>query len=77
MKQASMTALLVAAAAGPMSQPVPAAAQDRFLARLKLPTGQTVVVAEGDDAARSISSFSVRLHRAAPAQDQTAFFPAG
>jgi Periplasmic lysozyme inhibitor of I-type lysozyme len=51
--------------------------QDRFLAKLALPTGQTVVVAEGDFEARSIGSFSVRLYDAAPTPDETTFFRSG
>jgi Periplasmic lysozyme inhibitor of I-type lysozyme len=51
--------------------------QDRFLAKLALPTGQTVVVAEGDFEARSIGSFSVRLYDAAPIPDETTFFTSG
>ena len=44
-----------------LSTAVSAAAEERFVAKLQLPTGQTVVVAEGDFEARSIGSFSVRL----------------
>ena len=51
--------------------------QDRFLAKLVLPTGQTIVVAEGDFEARSIGSFSVRLYDAAPIPDETTFFTSG
>ena len=47
-----------------------AVAQDRFIAKLALPTGQTVVVAEGEFEARSIGSFSVRLYDAAPIPDE-------
>ncbi|WP_310600111.1 PliI family lysozyme inhibitor of I-type lysozyme [Desulfobulbus sp.] len=57
--------------------PLLAAAQDRFVAKVKLPTGQTAVVAEGDFEARSLGSFSVRLYEAAPAPDETTFFIAG
>ncbi|MDR2551213.1 MAG: PliI family lysozyme inhibitor of I-type lysozyme [Desulfobulbus sp.] len=57
--------------------PLLAAAPDRFVAKLKLPTGQTAVVAEGDFEARSLGSFSVRLYEAAPAPDETTFFIAG
>jgi hypothetical protein len=56
---------------------VHAAAQDRFLSKLTLPTGKTVVVAEGDFEARSIGSFSVRLYEAAAAPDETTFFVSG
>lgn len=54
-----------------------AAAQDRFVSRLKHPTGKTVVVAEGDFEARSVGSFSVRLYDAAAASDETTFFTSG
>ncbi|MBR9858745.1 MAG: hypothetical protein GYB38_13660 [Gammaproteobacteria bacterium] len=45
--------------------------------KLTLPTGQTVVVAEGELEARSIGSFSVRLYQAAAAPDETTFFLSG
>lgn len=48
-----------------------------FMAKVKLPSGQTVVVAEGELEARSIGSFSVRLYDAAPTEDETTFFAAG
>jgi hypothetical protein len=54
-----------------------AAAQDRFVSRLTLPSGKTVVVAEGDFEARSTGSFSVRLYEAAAAPDETTFFTDG
>jgi hypothetical protein len=54
-----------------------AAGQDRFISKHKLPTGKTVVVAEGDFEARSIGSFSVRLYEVAVAPDETAFFTSG
>jgi hypothetical protein len=54
-----------------------ATAQDRFVSKLRLPTGETVVVAEGDFEARSIGSFSVRLYEAAVAPDDTTFFTSG
>jgi hypothetical protein len=50
---------------------------DRFITKLKLPTGQMIVVAEGELEARSIGSFSVRLYDAASAQDETTFFTSG
>ena len=56
---------------------VQAGAQDRFVSKLTLPTGKTVVVAEGDFEARSIGSFSVRLYEAAAAPDETTFFVSG
>lgn len=49
----------------------------RFITKLKLPTGQIIVVAEGDFEARSIGSFSARLYEAASAQDETTFFTSG
>ena len=60
-----------------LSAAVSAAAEERFVAKLQLPTGQTVVVAEGDFESRSIGSFSVRLYQAAEAADATTFFVAG
>ena len=54
-----------------------ATAQDRFVAKLALPTGETAVVAEGDFEARSLGSFSVRLYGAAEVQDETTFFTSG
>ena len=56
---------------------VHAAAQDRFISKLTLPSGKTVVVAEGDYEARSVGSFSVRLYDAAGAPDETTFFMSG
>ena len=50
---------------------------ERFVAKVKLPSGQTVVVAEGDLEARSIGSFSLRLYDAAPPMDETTFFSTG
>jgi hypothetical protein len=60
-----------------LAVPVNAVAQDRFTSKLTFPTGQTLVVAEGDFEARSIGSFSVRLYEAAAAPDETTFFIAG
>jgi hypothetical protein len=54
-----------------------AAEPDRFITKVKLPSGQTAVVAEGDFEARSTGSFSVRLYEAAPPEDETTFFTAG
>jgi hypothetical protein len=56
---------------------VHAAGQERFVSHLTLPTGETVVVAEGDLEARSVGSFSVRLYDAAAAPDETTFFTSG
>jgi hypothetical protein len=50
---------------------------DYFMTKVKLPSGQTVVIAEGELEARSIGSFSVRLYDAAPPEDETTFFAAG
>ena len=54
-----------------------AATQDRFVSKLKHPTGKTLVIAEGNFEARSIGSFSVRLYDAAEAPDETTFFASG
>ena len=59
----------------------PASAADdapRFVARERLPSGATLVLAEGDFEARSLGSFSLRLYAAAetPA-DATTFFSDG
>ena len=54
-----------------------AEASDRFIEKVKLPSGQTAVVAEGAFEARSVGSFSVRLYEAAPPEDETTFFTAG
>jgi hypothetical protein len=54
-----------------------AADSARFIAQVKLPSGQTVVVAEGDFEARSLGSFSLRLYEAAGPEDATTFFSAG
>ena len=72
MKQLLATAVIVL-----LSAPLNAAAQDRFITKLTLPTGQTVVVAEGDFEARSTGSFSVRLYEAASTPDETTFFTSG
>ena len=66
------TALAVLAAA-----PVGAADTPRFVSKVKLPSGQTAVVAEGEFEARSIGSFSVRLYDAATSEDETTFFASG
>ena len=54
-----------------------AADTTRFVSKVKLPSGQTAVVAEGDFEARSTGSFSVRLYDAAEPTDETTFFAAG
>jgi len=54
-----------------------AAESDRFITKLKLPSGQATVVAEGDFEARSIGSFSVRLYDAATPENDTTFFTSG
>ena len=54
-----------------------ALAQDRFISKNTLPSGQTLVVAEGDFEARSIGSFSVRLYEAATSPDETTYFVDG
>ena len=60
-----------------LAMAVHALAQERFVTKLTLPTGKTVVVAEGDFEARSIGSFSVRLYEAAAAPNETTFFTSG
>ena len=54
-----------------------AAESNRFIKKISLPSGQTVVITEGDFEARSIGSFSVRLYDAAPPEDMTTFFTSG
>jgi hypothetical protein len=54
-----------------------AAEAERFVTKVKLPSGQVAVVAEGDFEARSIGSFSVRLYDAAPPEDEATFFRTG
>lgn len=54
-----------------------AMASDQFIKKLKLPSSQTVVIAEGEFEARSIGSFSVRLYQPAPTGDETTFFTSG
>ena len=54
-----------------------AAEPERFITKVKLPSGQTAVVAEGDFEARSIGSFSIRLYDAAAPGDETTFFRSG
>ena len=57
--------------------PSPAAASGRFVTKLSLPSGQTVLVSEGEFEARSIGSFSVRLYQAAAPENETTFFTSG
>jgi len=54
-----------------------AAEAERFITKVKLPSGQTAVVAEGEFEARSIGSFSIRLYDAAAPGDETTFFRSG
>ncbi|MGB5790373.1 MAG: PliI family lysozyme inhibitor of I-type lysozyme [Pseudoalteromonas nigrifaciens] len=56
---------------------LPAMASDRFIKKLTLPSGQTVVISEGEFETRSIGSFSIRLYQTAPAGDETTFFISG
>ena len=56
---------------------LPATASERFITKLKLPSGQTAVISEGEFEARSIGSFSILLYQAAPAGDETTFFISG
>ena len=57
--------------------PVLAADDPRFVSKITLPSGQTVVVAEGDFEARSIGSVSVRTYEAADEPNETTFFMDG
>lgn len=57
--------------------PAHATQNDRFVSKIKHPTGKTIVVAEGEFEARSIGSFSVRLYDAAESMDETTFFSSG
>ena len=69
-----LTALiLILLAAGTLH----AAGTERFITKVKLPSGQTAVVAEGDFEARSIGSFSIRLYDASAEGDETTFFRSG
>jgi hypothetical protein len=54
-----------------------AGASGRFVSKLSLPSGQTVVVSEGEFEARSIGSYSVRLYRSAAPENETTFFTSG
>ena len=54
-----------------------AAESERFITKLKLPSGLTAVVAEGEFEARSIGSFSILLYDAAAPGDETTFFLSG
>jgi len=49
----------------------------RFVEKKKLPTGEMVVVTEGDFEARSIGSLSVRVYEPASQLDETTFFISG
>jgi hypothetical protein len=53
------------------------AEEHRFVTKVKLPSGQMAVIAEGDFEARSLGSFTVRLYDKAEAQDETTFFSSG
>lgn len=68
---AILSTVLISAAA-------PAVAQaDRFVQKFAFPSGETVVVAEGDFEPRSVGSFSVRLYSGANPQFPTDDFVAG
>ncbi|RLB61826.1 MAG: hypothetical protein DRH08_13345 [Deltaproteobacteria bacterium] len=56
---------------------LPGMASGRFTTKIKLPSGQMVVVAEGEFEARSIGSFSIRLYQAASGENETTFFTSG
>lgn len=57
--------------------PVLAADDTRFVSKITLPSGQMIVVAEGDFEARSIGSMSVRLYDAADSPNETTFYRDG
>lgn len=48
--------------------PAIAAEADRYIKQFKLPTGQIVVIAEGESEPRSIGSYSVRIYSGAMAE---------
>ncbi|MDP0588527.1 MAG: PliI family lysozyme inhibitor of I-type lysozyme [Candidatus Endonucleobacter bathymodioli] len=50
---------------------------DSFVGKIKLPSGETVVIEEGMFEARSIGSFSIRLYEAALPGDEMTFFSSG
>jgi len=54
-----------------------AAAPERFLVRQPLPSGETVVVAEGDFEAHSLGSYSIRVYAPAQGREATGFFTSG
>ena len=52
--------------------------EDRFIQKIRLPSGQTLLIAEGEYEPRSIGSFSVRVYeKAALPINETAYFIAG
>jgi hypothetical protein len=72
-----MSRICVLVAAVLLTSTVVVAEEARFLSQIKLSSGETVVVAEGDKEARSTGSFSVRLYDAAEPADATTFFSSG
>jgi len=72
-----MTKFFVLAAVLLLTGVLPGMASGRFVTKIKLPAGQTVVVAEGEFEARSIGSFSIRLYQAASGGNETTFFTSG
>jgi hypothetical protein len=72
-----MKRIVVLMTAVVMASSVCAAEDSRFISQVKLSSGETVVVAEGDKEARSTGSFSVRLYDAAEPADATTFFTSG
>lgn len=52
-------------------------ALDRYISKLKLPSGLTIVVSEGELEAESTGSFSIRLYQSAKSEDETTFFMNG
>ncbi len=50
---------------------------DRFVGKLSLSSGHTVLVYEGEFEARSVGSYSVLLYAPAPPEERTTFFLSG
>jgi len=50
---------------------------ERFITKVKIPSGETIVVEEGAFEARSIGSYSIRVYDAALPEDETTFFRTG
>jgi len=50
---------------------------ERFISKVKIPSGETILVEEGAFEARSIGSYSIRLYDAASPGNETTFFSSG